>query len=239
MTIQFVDSLKTETHPARLQFLDGLRGMAVIWMIIFHLFYDLRTFNIVDWDFNNGFWYGFPRVIAFTFLFCVGLSLYYSHANGFRRKAFVERSMKLFIAALMISISTYIAFPHGWIYFGTLHCIFLGSVLGVWFVYHRSLALALMTAIMFSQYVLGYDIEWVSANITRKYSMDFIPIYPWFWSILLGVVLAPVLKKIPMLNRIHSPDILNWMGKHSLKIYLIHQPVFFGVLMALRELRII
>jgi uncharacterized membrane protein len=222
----------------RLQFLDALRGLAVIWMVIFHFFYDLRTFNVIDWDFNSGFWYGFPRFIAFTFLFCVGLSLYYGHSGGFKKKAFIERSAKLFIAALLISIGTYVAFPNGWIYFGTLHCIFLGSILGIWFVNHRILAFVLMIAMMFSQYVLGYDIQWVS-SITNKYSMDFIPIYPWFWVILLGIVVAPLLKNLSILSNIHCPQFLRWLGKHSLKIYLFHQPILFGSIFALKELKIL
>lgn len=239
MTVQLNEFLRTKPHPPRLQFLDGLRGLAVIWMIIFHFFYDLRTFNIIGWDFNTGFWYGFPRVIAFTFLFCVGLSLFYSHANGFRKKAFIERSAKLFFAALVISVGTYVAFPNGWIYFGTLHCIFLGSILGVLFVNHRAMAFILMVSIMFSQYVLGYDIQWVSANITKKYSMDFIPIYPWFWAILLGIVVAPLLKQVTILSYFKCPRFLSWLGKHSLKIYLIHQPVLFGAILGLKELKIL
>ena len=209
----------------------------MVWMIIFHFFYDLRFFNLIDWDFNSGFWYAFPRVIAFTFLLCVGLSLHYGNIHGLRKEAFIQRSTKLFIAAFTISVVTYVAFPQGWIYFGTLHCILVGSLLGIWFVYHRNLALILMILIMVSQYLLGFDIQWVSANFTKKYSMDFIPIYPWFWAILLGILLAPYLKNLSLLAELRGPKFLGWLGKHSLKIYLLHQPLIFGFLFAFQALK--
>lgn len=230
--------LKEECSP-RLELLDALRGLAVIWMLLFHFFYDLRNFNIIDWDFNSGFWYAFPRAIVFTFLFCVGLSLFYSHAGGFKKKAFIQRSLKLFLAAMAVSIGTYIVFPKVWVYFGTLHCIFVGSLLGVWFVNHRLLAFGLMVTIMIFQFLLGYDIDWVSSNVTRRYAIDFIPIYPWFWTILLGIILAPWLKNSSILAKIRCPQPLLWLGKHSLKIYLLHQPVIFGGIIALKELKLI
>lgn len=220
----------TNTVQNRLNFLDALRGMAVIWMVIFHFCYDLKNFGFIAWDFRSGFWYGFPRVIAFTFLLCVGLSLHYGHIAQFKKKSFLTRSAKLFIASLVISAATYVAFPNAWIYFGTLHCIFVGSVLGLGFVYHRKIAIALMVLIMIAQYILGFDIEWVSANITKQYSMDFIPIYPWFWVILLGIVIAPYLADLRELRKFRSPPFLKWLGLHSLKIYLIHQPVIFASL---------
>jgi uncharacterized membrane protein len=56
--------------------------------------------------------------------------------------------------------------------------------------------------------------------------MDFIPAYPWFWVTLLGMITGPwVLAKWPA--RANPP--LEFLGKHALKIYLLHQPLFYGL----------
>ena len=213
----------------RSKFIDGLRGMAVVWMIIFHAAWDLKTYNLVDLNFSEGFWFGFPRVIAFTFLFCVGASLNFSHIPRINWSSLGKRSLKLGAAALIISLSTYFLFPKTWIYFGTLHCIFVGSILGALVVNHRRLALVLMLTIIFLQYGAGYDIKWVS-SVLKKPSMDFIPIYPWFWAILLGMLIGPHLSKSKHLEMIPVPFFLKFLGTHSLKIYLIHQPLIYGLL---------
>jgi uncharacterized membrane protein len=213
----------------RVNYLDALRGMAVIWMIIFHASYDLKMFNYVSWDFSNGFWYGFPRVIAFTFLFCVGLSLNYSQKPKPNWNSLKVRSIKLGIGAIAVSISTYFLFPSQWIFFGTLHCILIGSLLGAMVVNHRPVAITLLILILTGQYILQYDIKWVS-SIIQKPSMDFIPIYPWFWAILLGIVIGPHLSKIRLLRDMKPRPGLSFLGRHSLKIYLLHQPLIFGVI---------
>jgi uncharacterized membrane protein len=219
----------------RVRYLDYLRGIAVLWMVIFHTAYDMRTFGMNQWDFGNGFWYAFPRLIAGTFLFCVGVSLNFTHAKGVNYPALRDRLFKVGGCALIISLVTYFAFPTQWIYFGTLHCILCGSLLGAFFVHQRALAWALMSLLLILQYATPYDIQWVS-SIIRKPSMDFIPIYPWFWVVLAGIVLGPFMGQIKVLQKLPDSRFLNFLGQHSLKIYLIHQPVIFGTLWVIQFL---
>ncbi|MCM2348872.1 MAG: DUF1624 domain-containing protein [Bacteriovoracaceae bacterium] len=218
----------------RAHFLDALRGMAVVWMIIFHAAYDMKMFNFISWDFSQGFWYAFPRVIAFTFLFCVGASLNYAHSTGPNWNILAKRSLKLALAAGAVSLGTYLLFPSQWVYFGTLHCILVGSVLGAMVVNKRTLAAVLLMLMLISQYLLGYDIKWVSSILQRP-SLDFIPIYPWFWAILLGILVGPYLSRIPLLRDMKPQQTLNFMGRHSLKIYLLHQPFLFGCLWVISQ----
>lgn len=206
-------------------------------MVIFHTAYDLQMFQFVNWDFSTGFWFAFPRVIAFTFLFCVGLSLNYTHRPRINWDSLIKRSQKLGLAALIISVATYFMFPSNWIYFGTLHCIFTGSILGALLVNKRRLALVILILILIGQYALNFDIKWVS-SLTKRQSMDFIPIYPWFWSILLGILIQPFLSKISILQGIKPNRYLNFLGQNSLKIYLIHQPVIFGLIWVVRQLMV-
>jgi len=213
----------------RVPYLDILRAVAVIWMIIFHIAYDMRMFGLNRIDFAEGFWFAFPRVIAGTFLFCVGIALNYTHKNGVEKGALFKRLKKLGIAALLVSIGTYVVFPQQWIYFGTLHCILAGSLLGAFFVHRRNLALVIMIFIMIMQYGLGFGIKWLSGLLQRP-SLDFIPIYPWFWVILLGILLGPYLSRMSFLMNLRTPKFFDFLGRHSLIIYLVHQPLIFGVL---------
>lgn len=219
----------------RAGYLDALRGLAVIWMIIFHTFYDMRMLGMIQWDFSQGFWFGFPRVIAFTFLFCVGAALNFTHKPSINWTHLGKRSLKLALAAGLISFTTYIIFPQQWIFFGTLHCILMGSILGALLVNHRPSALVLIVTILILQYGLDLDIKWV-ASIIRKPSMDFIPIYPWFWAILLGLLTEPLLSKNKHLSQIQPPLFFKFVGNHSLKIYLLHQPIIYGTLWAISGL---
>ncbi len=218
----------------RANFLDALRGMAVVWMIIFHAAYDMKMLHFVSWDFSSGFWYGFPRVIAWTFLFCVGASLNFTHQGGINWRSLGKRTLKLALAAGTVSLGTYIAFPSQWIFFGTLHCILVGSILGALVVNYRPLAVTLFVIILVSQYLLGFDIKWVSSILQRP-SLDFIPIYPWFWAILAGILSGPYLSRITLLKDMKPIKSLNLMGRHSLKIYLIHQPLIFSCLWAISK----
>lgn len=220
---------ETISHGRRYPHLDFLRAVAIIAMIFFHIAYDMKMFRMNDLDFHQGFWFALPRTIAFTFLFCVGMSLHFSHAEHFRRKEFFIRSLKLLGSAIVISLVTYVIYPSNWVYFGTLHCIFLGSVLGVWFVWHRKAAIVLMLVIVFLQYIAGYDIKWMS-SVFNKPAMDFIPIYPWFWAVLLGIIVAPWSLKVSPFASARCPAFFRLLSRHSLKIYLIHQPVIIGVL---------
>lgn len=219
----------------RAGYLDSLRGLAVVWMIIFHTCYDMRILGMLDWNFSQGFWYAFPRIIAFTFLFCVGASLNYAHQSNINWKGLRKRSLKLGLAALAVSLGTYLIFPGQWVYFGTLHCIFVGSILGALFVNRRGAAFVLLIVLLILQYGTKYDIAWVSASLDRP-SMDFIPIYPWFWAILLGLLTGPILSRNQHLMNFKAPRPLKFLGTHSLKIYLIHQPVIFGTLWLISQI---
>lgn len=213
----------------RAGYLDALRGTAVIWMIIFHSCYDMHMLGMVGWDFSHGFWFAFPRVIAFTFLFCVGLSLNFIHTPFINWSNLRKRTLKLGISAAAVSLVSYFIFPQLWIYFGTLHCILFGSIFGALVVNHRKLALALLISILILQYAVGYDIKWVSSML-EKPSMDFIPIYPWFWAVLLGILSGPYLSKFEQLRTFRTPPLLKYLGTNSLMIYLIHQPLIYGTL---------
>jgi uncharacterized membrane protein len=71
---------------------------------------------------------------------------------------------------------------------------------------------------------------------------DFEPIFPWFGPFLLGLALARFGGSLGWWSRAAqwtgTPLLqkLAWPGRHSLTIYLIHQPVLMGLIWAYTQI---
>ncbi len=217
--------------PNRHDFPDILRGFAVILMFIFHCSYDLNLLGFIEINIHKyTLWYVLPRIIVFLFLFCVGLTITLTHKNGIKWGKFHRRLGKITVCAIGVSLATYLCFPKHWIYFGTLHCIAVCSLLALPLLKHHFLALIGAIA-LFIPALLGKTIPWF---LLSHNSMDYIPPFPWF-----GVVLLGIFSNGINIHRISIPkwrilvpakNTLVFLGRHSLPIYLIHQPVIYGVL---------
>jgi uncharacterized membrane protein len=206
--------------------LDILRGLAVFLMLLFHFTYDLWLFNHVsDEFFRTPFWWGLPRFIVFVFFWCVGASLELVHGKGIRWPSFWRRWLKLLLLALIISGATYFTFPKSWIFMGTIHCIALVSILALPFLRWPMLRWPFLIIILIGQYLLSYDIAWVATFFPQQ-TMDFIPPYPWFWVVLLGLISGTW-----VLERWHARPhpFFEFLGRHALPIYLIHQALFYAL----------
>lgn len=219
----------------RADLIDVLRTIAICWMIIFHLAYDMKALGFSSTDFSSGFWYYFPRVIAGSFLFIVGLSLHLAYENKINWSKFWHRQMKIAAGAVIISLTTYFIFPANWVYFGTLHCIFFATLFGVFLVGKRIIIMVIFLLIL-GGISSGFDLFWIS-QIIRKPSMDFIPIYPWFLCTALGLFVASFEGFWKFVYKFRPHPLLTFPGKHSLIIYLLHQPIIFGTLILIKNLR--
>lgn len=221
------------TSPAgskeRSLFLDALRGFTVVLMIIFHFSFDLDYFGIVEIDIINApFWYFFPRLIVFLFLFAVGVALTLTHRNGIKWKPFGKRLLLIIFWAVVISGVTYYFFPTSWIYFGTLHAIAVVSVMSLPFIKRPWESLIVGLCLFIPSITMDANIPWIQLDHS---SWDYISPFPWVGASLLGIFAAH--KGIHRLNFPNNRLVasLNFLGKHSLFIYLIHQPILFGILM--------
>ncbi len=195
-------------------------------MIIFHTCYDLTIFRYLPINFQQDpFWWGFPRVIVFFFLFCMGISSSLAYKTQINWKKFWPRFIKITVCAVIISIATYILFPTRWIYFGTLHCIALCSLWVLPFLRIPKISLILGLAMVIPSTFFKLNIPWFT--LPHK-SMDYIAPFPWFGIVLLGVFAYHIgfhRFKLPGKNFFIG---LTFLGRHSLIIYLIHQPILYG-----------
>ncbi|MEO0443323.1 MAG: heparan-alpha-glucosaminide N-acetyltransferase, partial [Pseudomonadota bacterium] len=217
----------------RLAWVDALRGLAIVLMIIFHFCYDLRYFGYVNWNVPNGpNWWPFRYLILSLFIFTLGISLSLAHKKKFKPSAFVKRLLQLIVASLAITAMSLVVFPQAWIYFGILHFMTAASLVGIVFVKRPVIALALGLLIL-SGYWLGivnsrWPFEWFSGFLPRR-TEDFVPLFPWLGVMLLGVGLAGVLPIATFsLPKAEQFKALIYLGKHGLIIYLIHQPILFA-----------
>ena len=211
--------------------LDLMRGIAIIMMIAFHFIYDLNTFGFTEVPLFTH-WIGivWRCLIVFLFLSAVGISLVYAHSNGIQYKKFIRRLLYLGVAALLISLGTYIMFPDGWVYFGILHLIWVSSLFALAFIDRPKtslvIALIILIGFIFDQPNLG-----IISNIFESYlpigSVDYYPLFPWLAFVFIGIYLGhhPYYQKV---FTFHS-SWLEVMGKHALIIYLTHQIVLFGL----------
>lgn len=218
--------MKTAKFKQRSQLIDAIRGFTIILMIFFHLNFDLHNFGFWKFDIvHEPFWYALPRVIVFLFLFAVGMSLTLAHREGIKWGNFWKRFAKISVFALIISIVTRIMFPDNWIYFGTLHAIAIISLMSLPFLNKPNLSLGVALLLFIPSVFFDKNLPWIQLPHP---SWDYISPFPWVGASLLGIFAVH-----KGLHQVQLPDnanvkALNYLGVHSLFIYLIHQPILFG-----------
>lgn len=226
---------------SRIPALDVARGIAIAAMVVYHFAWDLSHLGLVEADVaTEPGWVWFAHGIAASFLLLVGVGLHLAHGGGLRQRAFLRRLGMVAGAAGLVTLITFLVFPDRYIFFGILHAIALGSVLALPFlrlpapllVLAALLVLLLPLFIRFEAFSSPWLI-WTGLGTRIPTTQDFVPLFPWFGWILLGVALAKRLD----LRRFAGPEPANllarslaWSGRRSLPIYLIHQPVLFGAL---------
>ena len=215
--------------------IDTIRGFTVVLMIIFHFSFDLNYFGIIKFDIlHHPFWYAFPRIIVFLFLFATGSSLYLAHKNSIKWKSFFKRLALIFCWAIAISIANYILFPDNWIYFGTLHAIGTISIMCLPFLKWPRLSLVIALMLFIPSLFLNYNLPWIEF---AHQSWDYISPFPWLGAALFGVFAAHKGLSNVKISKNSATNALSYLGKHSLFIYILHQPVLFAIILSFLKVK--
>jgi len=228
--------------PARFVSLDALRGIAIVAMIGYHFSFDLALFRVARFDFErDAFWLAARAAIVATFLVASGISLTLARLQGTSSTKRWRRIALIVFCAGAVSAASYLAFPRTWISFGILHAIAVASVLAWPLTRAPRLALAsgvaaIALGLTFTHPVFDTRaLMWIGFTTVKPPSEDYVPLFPWLGVVLVGVWLGAVLAKRsfePLAPLGRLPRWLRWAGRHSLAIYMLHQPALIGALAA-------
>jgi len=226
--------------PPRLAAIDALRGIAIVAMILFHFSFDLALFRIARFDFEHDLaWIVARAVIVATFMGLVGVSLVLAARQDVAPSRRWRRVAVIAACALAVSAASYAMFPQTWIRFGILHAIALASVIAWPLVRRPRLALALGVAIVAAGVLVSHPafdapvLQWIGFTTTPPATEDYVPLFPWLGVTLIGIAAGDALARsgfAALAPLARAPAALRWLGRHSLAIYMVHQPIMIGAL---------
>ena len=234
--------------------IDALRGGALCLMFVYHFAFDLRFYRVIAADFEHDlFWLGLRALIVSTFMALVGISLVLADRAGAATTHFYRRIVVIGACALAVSVASWLLFPHSFIYFGILHCIAITSLVAWPLVRRPRTAIVAGCVIVMAGLVLSHPIfdarafSWIGFATAKPVTEDYVPLAPWMGVALLGIGIGNALMNgiirmpaslstaslrdiTPSLGKITPPHWLQWLGRHSLAVYMIHQPLLLGAL---------
>ena len=224
----------------RITAVDALRGLAVVAMIAFHFCFDLAWFRITGSDFyRDPFWLTARTLILSSFLLLAGASLVLAQRTPGGRARFWRHVAQVAACALLVSVGSYLVYPRSYIWFGVLHAIAVSLVLIRPLAGQPRVALALGIAVIAagnfvaSPWFDGRTWGWLGFATVKPITEDYVPLLPWTGVMLVGVALGHALvrndfRAIAPFARL--PRWIAWLGRHSLVVYMVHQPMLFGAL---------
>lgn len=219
----------------RFAILDAWRGLAVVLMVVYHFLYDLYIFGVM----STGQLFSTPlnileRFICCSFIFLAGASARFSRSN-------MRHGTVVLVCGVVVEAGA--AFAGQTIRFGVL--MFLGISMVLYHYMGKYLQklpgwgaaagyLALFFLTKFWTESVRVSVEWLYPLGLRAAgfrSADYFPLLPWFFLFLIGTVFGGWCLEHRE-NKILTaplPRALTWPGRNSLIIYVLHQPVLYGI----------
>ena len=230
-----------KTPNQRIQLIDALRGLSIILVVAYHAGYDLVFFELVpETALYNPLLSVLQPLFAGLFILLSGVSARYSRDNR-------ARGLRVLGCALIVSLVTgSLGMP---ITFGILHCLGLCMILcgnpPLWADrVPRRVQPWLSGALFFLFYIIVYRSSLTSGEFadgipylymfgfrgTNFESLDYFPLLPWFFLFLFGVWMGSTIKegRFPSWFYAFHVPVLPVVGRHTLLIYMLHQPVVFA-----------
>ncbi|MBT4020594.1 MAG: DUF1624 domain-containing protein, partial [Alphaproteobacteria bacterium] len=231
---------QTGSGPGRYATIDMVRGVAILLMIVYHFSWDLTFFGLADFRiFTNPWWIWFANIIVMMILWVMGVSQVLARKRKFDVRVFGRRFAMIAASAAAVSLATWWIDPATYVFFGILHHIVLASLVMIVAVRLPSAVLvaagvfALAAPHLLTHPVLSVDwMLWLGLSPRPAPSVDYVPLLPWIALPLAGGLSGRWLFARDRAAFIRDwqptsmlPRIVMYCGRHSLAIYLVHQPV--------------
>ena len=247
---QVEHNVKQSKPPkSRIQLIDAVRGLAIILMVAYHTGYDLVAFELAPKEaLYNPLLNTLEPLFAGAFILLSGVSARYARDNRLR-------GLRVLGCALVVSLAAgAVGVP---IPFGILHCLgccmvicgdpaawldriprrvqpfLFGGLFALFFVLFRT------SVPLFNPVDASFDgIPYLYMFGLRGpgfQSLDYFPLLPWFFLYPLGAWLGRYIKegRFPRWFYNCKIPVLPVVGRHTLVIYMLHQPVIYFAVMGL------
>ena len=225
---------------------DFLRGLSIILVVGYHLLYDLGEYVGIErflgfsTDLSTVAWKAAQHFFAGLFIVLSGTSSTLTRSN-------VRRGLRLLAVSFAVTAVTYGFDPSSAVWFGILQLLAVSIlVYGAAFEKAGPVACAAWGAVILA---LGAALPVLKKGLTIRFdwllplgihspgfsSFDYFPLIPWLGVFLIGSALGKSVyaPKRSLLPWRLPQTFVNAAGRHSLLIYIVHQPVILGVLWAL------
>lgn len=234
----------------RIYLLDEIRGLAIILVVIYHFFYSAAMVFGFEWA-KTILTPLMPwqPLLPITFVLLSGIAFNLSRNN-------LKRGIRLFVIGMLITAVTAIFMPDQIIWFGIIHFFGLANIIcSPLKKYILKIPTVLGVILFFLLFVVTYNVQshylgilpdfavrlpdfLYSTDLTMMFgfytqnfhSSDYNPIFPWIFMFVAGILLGKHVFKLPnALCREHIKP-LAFTGRHTLIIYIVHQPIILGIL---------
>ena len=236
----------------RFQLLDTIRGIVLVSMIIYHATWNFVYIYGMNWKWYKSFGaYLWQQSICWTFIllsgFCFSLG-----------KRHLKSGLMVFGSGILVTVATLIVMPSNRVVFGVLTCIgscilILAGTEKIWkkIPCEAGIVLSFLLFLFSKNVNNGYlgiahkriveiPAQWYGNYVSTYlgfpfqgfYSTDYFSLFPWLFLFLTGFYLYGIFEKQGVLKtevmRKEIP-VLSFLGRHSLLIYLLHQPIIYGL----------
>jgi len=224
--------MNSSENRKRIWEIDFFRGIALLLMIYFHVIFDMNEFFGYSVSYSSGLNYYIGKLSAILFMLIAGISCTLSGKN-------TKRAVKILAVAFLITIVSYLYNPQYSIKFGILH--FMGVCILLYPLFKKLNAYLLLVIGLcvlalgrwFSTLEVDFDYLFPVGITSGNFSSsDYYPLVPWISVFLFGIAVGKIFysKKQSLFKFELKENIISKVGRRTLLIYIVHQPVILAVL---------
>lgn len=239
-------------HRQRLHSLDLLRGLLFLNMVAYHFLYDWVYIFQQPCPFMSQLGaYLWQQLICSGFILLAGCCCTLSRHPA-------RHGARILFCGMLVTLVTWLVTPQEQILFGILHFTGLAYLLTAWLqpllcklpalpALLGAFLLFALTKGIYAGYLGFFDLalwplpDWLYQQPflfilglphDSFSSGDYFPLLPWIFLFFTAYWGGPLLLRTNAFQRISTcrAPVLNWIGRNTLVLYLLHQPILYGAL---------